>query len=80
MLHKQSIVINISTNVSGIRVLTVLVVTFGIAHVETGSLHVGRQHVPPFILVTQHRLGTCRALCTRWHTHTHTRKDHIKAV
>lgn len=33
-------------------VLTVHVVTFGVAHVETGGLHVGGQHVPPFVLVT----------------------------
>lgn len=53
--------------------LTVHIVTFGVPHIKTGSLHIGRQHVPPFILITQHRLGTRRthsAFCD-----THNRKE-----
>lgn len=55
--------------------LTVHVVALGVSHVETGSLHVGRQHVPPFVLVAEHRLRAGRtgsARCTtRAHAHTH---------
>lgn len=59
--------------VTAVTVLTVHVVTFGVSHVETRSLHVGRQHIPPFVFITQHGLCTCRALSAGWtHTHTHT--------
>lgn len=54
-----------------ILTLTVHVVTFGVPHVETGSLHVGRQDVPPFVLVNQDGLCACRALSARWYTPRH---------
>lgn len=51
--------------------LTVHVVTFGVPHIKTGSLHIERQHVPPFILVTQHRLCARRTHTAFWDTHNH---------
>lgn len=46
-------------------VLTVHFVTFGVPNVETRGLHVGRQHIPPFVLVAQHWFGACRTLYAR---------------
>lgn len=43
---------------------TIHTVTFGVAHIETGGLHVCRKNIPPFILVTQGGLSACRTLLT----------------
>lgn len=43
---------------------TIHTVTFGVAHIETGSLHVCRKNIPPFILVTQGGLSACWTLLT----------------
>lgn len=53
-----------------VLMLTVHIITFGVPHIKTGSLHVGRQHVPPFILITQHRLCARRTHSAFWDTHT----------
>lgn len=53
--------------------LTVHIVTFRVAHIETGSLHIRRQHIPPFILVTQHWLCTCRTRSAFWDTRANTK-------
>lgn len=45
---------------------TVHTVTFGVAHIETGSLHVCRKNIPPFVLVTQGGLCACRTRLTCW--------------
>lgn len=47
-----------------IKIPTIHLVTFGIAHIETGSLHVCRKDIPPFILITQGGLSACWTLLT----------------
>ncbi len=49
---------------------TIHTVTFGVAHIETGGLHVRRTNIPPFILVTQAGLSACRTLLTGWRMNT----------
>lgn len=45
---------------------TVHTVTFGVAHIETGGLHVCRKNIPPFILVTQGGLSASWTRLTCW--------------
>lgn len=45
---------------------TIHTVTFGVAHIKTGRLHVCRKNIPPLVLVTQCGLCACWTPLTSW--------------